>query len=65
MTIRTNDASGEFKPFERPATPSGRHPRSRVGATAKKRKREMSRREAPAAPAPAKGGNTKGNGKKK
>lgn len=66
MTIRTNDASGEFKPFERPATPSGRHPRSRVGATAKKRKREMVRRDAPVAPAaPAKGGNTKGNGKKK
>lgn len=55
-----SDAAKEFAPFERPANPSGRHPRSRVGATAKKRKKESTRVTKPvAAPAP-----TKGKGKK-
>lgn len=46
-----SDASKEHKPFDKPANPSGRHPRSRVGATAKKRERQANRRQEPA-PAP-------------
>lgn len=44
--------NNEFKPFTRSENPTGRHPRPRIGATAKKRKREMARREN-AASAPA------------
>ena len=44
------DATQEFKPFEKTGNLNGRHPRSRIGATAKQAKRRMAKVEAPAAP---------------
>lgn len=41
------DATQEFKPFEKTDTPNGRHPRPRIGATAKQAKRRMRQAEAP------------------
>lgn len=43
------DATQEFKPFEKTGNLNGRHPRSRIGATAKQAKRRMRQVEAPVA----------------
>lgn len=44
------DATQEFKPFEKTGNLNGRHPRPRIGATAKQAKRRMTKVEAPVAP---------------
>lgn len=44
------DATQEFKPFERKETRGNKHPRSRVGATAKKAKRLAARKPVEVAP---------------
>ena len=40
------DASTEHSPFERKSESTGRHPRTRKGATAKKREKELAGRQA-------------------
>lgn len=40
------DATQEFKPFERKETRGNKHPRSRVGATAKRNKKMAARKPA-------------------
>lgn len=45
MAAAPRDASKEHAPIEKKNDPSGRHPRSRTGATAKKRARENAARE--------------------
>lgn len=61
------DASKECAPFERKENPTGRHPRPRVGATQRKRDREMKRRMAAgdSQQQQQKSAPQKGNGKKK
>lgn len=57
MAATPRDATKEHAPVEKKNDPSGRHPRPRTGATAKKRARENAARERmgseKAAPAPA------------
>lgn len=60
------DATREYAPFERKENPSGRHPRPRIGATQKKRERELKRRMAAGdSQQQQKSAPQKGNGKKK
>lgn len=45
MAATPRDATKEHAPVEKKNDPSGRHPRTRTGATAKKRARENAARE--------------------
>lgn len=45
MAAAPRDASKEHVPFEKKSDSNGKHPRSRVGATAKKRARENAAKE--------------------
>lgn len=59
MAAAPRDASKEHAPIEKKNDSSGRHPRPRTGATAKKRAKENASRERlgseKSAPAPKKG----------